>query len=294
MGRGAFLRFLSAAPLAGLAASASASDKEKPAAAAADTAAAPAPAKDAKPRFKKGTGKKQARWGMVIDLDLCTGCGSCVVGCKVENNVPFTLDDPKLYGTQISWMTMLPMGTNGDTQLVPMPCMHCENPACVKVCPVNATFQNDEGIVDQIWDRCIGCRYCQNACPYSRRYFNWTQAEFPETHQQALNPDVAVRPHGVVEKCTFCVHRVRNLREQCRAEERDLTDQDVRMLPACAQSCPADAIIFGDLNDPDSLVSRLSSGPRAYRLLEHIGTRPKVFFLGKDKKFGTGDGKKEA
>lgn len=289
MGRGSFLKFLSAAPLIGMVASAKASDKP----AAAEKPADPAPAKAGKVKFKKGTGKKRAKWGMAIDLDTCTGCGSCVVSCKVENNVPFTHDDPNLYGTQISWMTMLPMGTNGSTQLTPTPCMHCENPPCVKVCPVNATFQNDEGIVDQIWDRCIGCRYCMNACPYSRRYFNWTAPEFPETHQQALNPDVATRSHGVVEKCTFCVHRVRNLRENCAAEERDITDEDVQMLPACAQSCPADSIIFGDLNDPESLLSRLAHSPRAHRLLEHVGTKPKVYFLGKDKKIGNGTGKKE-
>jgi molybdopterin-containing oxidoreductase family iron-sulfur binding subunit len=227
---------------------------------------------------------------MAIDLDLCSGCGACVVACHVENNVPCTGDDPRLQGTEIDWMTMLPMSNAGgaaDNGLFPMPCMHCENPPCVKVCPVNATYQNDEGIVDQIYDRCIGCRYCMNACPYSRRYFNWTEPSFPEAYQQALNPDVSTRPHGVVEKCTFCVHRVRRVKEDARADDRKVTDEDVQFLPACSQSCPTQAIIFGDLNDPQSLVSRMASNPRSYRLLEHVGTKPKVYFLGKNKSIGT-------
>ncbi len=270
MDRGTFLKFMAALPLSGLAKTASGTETKK------DEHGSEINAK---------TGKKP-KWGMAIDLDLCSGCGACVVACKVENNVPFCGDNPVTAGTEINWMTLLNLGEGKDNSVSPMPCMHCENPPCVKVCPVNATFQNEEGIVDQIWDRCIGCRYCQNACPYSRRYFNWTEPHFPESHQQALNPDVATRPEGVVEKCTFCVHRIRALKETAKAEDRKITDEDVRLLPACAQSCPAEAIIFGDLNDPESLVSRLANSPRAERLLEHMGTKPKVFFLGKQKHIG--------
>lgn len=282
MKRDSFLKFLAALPLAGWAASAAAAAETK---AKERDKEPPAPTKFKVPKPAKGTGKagKKAKWGMAIDLDLCSGCGSCVVACHVENNVPFTPDEPNLDGTEINWMNLLPVSRESGSQLMPNPCMHCENPPCVKVCPVNATFQNEEGIVDQIWDRCIGCRYCMNACPYSRRYFNWTEPNIPETHQQALNPDVATRPRGVVEKCTFCIHRIRTLREKVQGEDRDITDKDVRQLPACAQSCPTDAIVFGDLNDPESRVSRLANSPRAYRLLEHIGTKPKVFFLGKEK-----------
>ena len=237
LGRKSFLKLLGAAAVTGWIGSAFGSEKKK------------APQGEWE---KVGDGKKR-KWGMAIDLDLCSGCGSCVVACHVENNVPFTGDDPKKDGTEINWMTLLPLRQEGEGQLTPLPCMHCENPPCVKVCPVNA---------------------------------NWAEPEWPETYKQALNPDVATRPGGVVEKCTFCVHRIRDLKEKVRAEDREITDDDVRLLPACAQSCPAEAIIFGDLNDEDSLVSRLSDSPRANRLLEHVGTKPKVFYLAKEKPIG--------
>ena len=223
------------------------------------------------------------KWGMAIDLDRCTGCGGCTVACRTENNVPTA--DPA-HGDDnrgIYWMDML-ISTKGsyphlETEMMPIPCMHCEDAPCVKVCPVGATFINEEGIVAQIWDRCIGCRYCQSACPYSRRYFNWETPEFPESLRSTLNPDVATRPRGVVEKCTFCHHRVRKTKEHAKAEAKTLTDADFQYLPACAQACPAKAITFGDLNDPESEVSRLHENPRATRLLEELGTKPKVVYL---------------
>lgn len=226
------------------------------------------------------------RWGMAIDLDICTGSGACVAACHIENNVPFSNDDPRTEGTELNWITLVQIEEDGGTSLVPMPCMQCEHPACVRVCPVNATYQTEDGIVAQIWDRCIGCRYCQNACPYGRRYFNWLKPEWPETYKQALNPDVATRPKGVVEKCTFCSHRIRKLKEQERYNGKPVTDEKLRKLTACSQACPSGAIVFGDLNDADSLVSRLSRSPRAFRFLENIGTRPKVIYLKKDKRTG--------
>ncbi len=230
----------------------------------------------------------RAKWGMAIDLDLCTACGGCVVACKSENNVPITGSTAPDAGTSIAWMGLLPKDDATDElvnpELLPMPCMHCEDAPCVKVCPVNATYQNDEGLVVQISDRCIGCRYCMVACPYSRRFFNWKEPEWPETYKNFLNPDVSTRPEGVVEKCSFCSHKIRKLREESRVAEHTITDADLQRLPACAQSCPAEAIVFGDLNDPNSRVSHMAASPRSSRLLEHLGAKPKVFYLARERR----------
>lgn len=233
------------------------------------------------------------RWGMAIDLDKCTACGSCVTACRVENNVPMTGPDPAAEGTTISWMTLVPRKEEAPVaskvlstdvlELLPTPCMHCEDAPCTKVCPVGATYVNPEGLVAQIWDRCIGCRYCQVACPYSRRSFNWTHPKVPESYRSMLNPDVATRPDGVVEKCTFCYQRLRAKKAETRREQRPLADEDFQYLTACAEDCPADAIVFGDLDEPGSLVGELHANPRARRLLEHLGTKPKVAYLSRDR-----------
>ncbi len=243
-------------------------------------------------RGKETNGSTSPKWGMAIDLDLCTGCGACVVACKTENNVPFFGPGEQSKGTGIYWMDLLPAqspndedGIRGET--LPMPCMHCENPPCIKVCPVGATYQTEDGITAQISDRCIGCRYCEAACPYSRRYFNWTQPKWPESYRNFINPDVATRPKGVVEKCTFCHHRIQKAKEEARLEEAPLNDEKLRNLTACAEACPADAIVFGNLNDPNSRVSLLSHDPRTFRLLDHLGTHPKVFYLGRNRRKGS-------
>jgi molybdopterin-containing oxidoreductase family iron-sulfur binding subunit len=224
------------------------------------------------------------RWGMAIDLDRCVRCHGCVVACASENNIAPLGRSAAANARPIHWMTMLvPDFRREASELgpapAPVPCMHCDRPECVKVCPVGATYQTDDGIVAQIWDRCIGCRYCMVACPYGRRSFNWTQPIFPGDNPSSVNPDVAVRPAGVVEKCTLCQHRIQATLEKSRLDEQPLQDEQLQRLPACATACPTHAITFGDLADPTSLVARLAQSPRAVRLLAHLGTGPKVIYL---------------
>lgn len=221
------------------------------------------------------------RWGMVIDLDKCTGCQACVVACKAENNIPFSSPKEAERRRIISWMTVLTI-TEGEfphlrSRFIPRPCMHCDNPPCVKVCPVGATYKNREGLVAQIYTQCIGCRYCTNNCPYTLKYFNWYPPEWPKEMENYLNPDVSIRSKGVVEKCTFCHHRLQKAKEKARAENRELQEGDY--VPACVQTCPPEAIYFGDLDNPKSAVAQLSRNPRAFRLLEELGTEPKVYYL---------------
>ena len=225
-----------------------------------------------------------ARWGMVIDLDRCTGCQACVVACKVENNVPPTGAEEASERRSISWLRVSELvlgehGSSGKPQLVPIPCMHCENPPCVKVCPATATTIDEEGLVAQIYPRCIGCRYCTTACPYTVRQFNWSDVEWPAPMEEGLSPDVSVRPRGVVEKCSFCHHRLQLARDKARLEDRPLEEGEY--IPACVESCPAVAMSFGDLDDPLSAVARLAESPRAFRLMEELGTKPKVVYLSK-------------
>lgn len=227
-----------------------------------------------------------ARYGMVIDLDRCTGCRACIVACKVENNTPqgslwmygFRLEEGEYPNTRV-WF-------------VPRPCMHCDNAPCVKVCPVAARFKQEDGIVATDWERCIGCRYCETACPYGVNSFNWMEpaqnyyldwndadlASF--ANPEALpykNPDLNERHgtqqryiaggghyRGVIEKCTFCVHRV-----------------EKGLMPACVTTCPVSALHFGDLDNPDSNVSRLLAKKSSFRLLEELGTEPSVYYVGK-------------
>ena len=224
------------------------------------------------------------RFGMAIDLDRCMRCQACVVACAAENNVPALGPERAAQTRPIHWMDMLIADADrSDSELgrgpAPIPCMHCDRPECVKVCPVGATYLSDDGVVSQIWDRCIGCRYCMAACPYGRRYYNWTAPAWPEGNPSLANPDVALRPAGVVEKCTLCQHRTRAVLERARVDEEPVADVAIHRLPACASACPAKAITFGDLNDPDSVLCNLAKDPRVVKLLARLGTAPKVFYL---------------
>lgn len=219
---------------------------------------------------------------MAIDLDKCTGCQACVVACKQENNIPFSTQEEAEYGRQISWMKVMAI-TEGEypevkTRFMPMFCQHCDNPPSTKVCPTGATYKNPEGIVAQIYPRCIGCRYCANACPFQVKYFNWFTPQWPEELKTSLNADVAVRPKGVVEKCTLCHHRLQKAREQAAMEKRPVRSEG-EYVPACVQSCPAEAMYFGDLDDPKTDVAKLAKSTRAFRELEELGTQPKVIYL---------------
>jgi len=220
-----------------------------------------------------------ARWGLVIDLDRCTACQACVVACKHENNVPYSTPQVAASGRLLTWIQLVAAETrsHGTPTAVPLMCQQCDRPPCTDVCPTSATYLNTEGIVAQIYPRCIGCRYCTNACPYSVKMFNWHTPEWPARMAGQRNPDVSVRPKGVVEKCTFCHHRLMRAREQARIEGREVSSEDY--VPACVETCPAEAMVFGDLDDPNSQVSVMAESARAFRWMEELGTRPKVIYL---------------
>jgi Fe-S-cluster-containing dehydrogenase component len=223
------------------------------------------------------------RWAMVIDLDKCIGCQACTVACRMENNTPVAGPEEAAAGRAILWNEVLTYlegeYPNVTARYIPRPCFHCENPPCVRVCPVQATYKNEEGLVIQDYARCIGCRYCATACPYGARYFNWYEPHWPEALKAHLNPDaeVAPRPKGVVEKCTFCIQRLHKARSKAEAEGRVFQATD--FIPACVETCTGRARYMGDLDDPNSLVSQLAKSTRAFRLEEELGTQPKVIYL---------------
>lgn len=222
------------------------------------------------------------RWGMTIDLDKCTGCGACVAACKTENNVAVASPDVSADRRSMFWMDMVKIVEGEEypdirVRYIPRPCLHCDDPPCTAVCPVRATYLAEEGFVAQIYARCIGCRYCMAACPYTVKVFNWFEPEWSDQRRECLNPDVSPRPKGVVEKCTFCHHRLQKARDVARSENRNLEEKDYRV--ACQDVCPVKAISFGDLEDKTTEVYRLSRSPSAFRLMEDLGTEPKVYYL---------------
>ena len=222
-----------------------------------------------------------ARWGMAVDLDRCTGCGACVVACQAENNIPTAPPEQAARGRSIHWMRVERYweGEFPDVRLKfrPVMCQQCDAAPCEPVCPTYASHHTAEGLNAQVYNRCIGTRYCANACPYNARFFEFVNPVWDKPLHLQLNPDVSVRGVGVMEKCTFCVQRIKAAQLEARADGRDVGDGTIK--PACAQSCPATALVFGDLNDPESAVSRLAKSGRGSKLLEELGTQPKVTYL---------------
>ncbi|WP_164002615.1 TAT-variant-translocated molybdopterin oxidoreductase [Pyxidicoccus caerfyrddinensis] len=234
---------------------------------------------------------KGHRWALAVDLSACTGCSACVVSCQAENNIPSVGRDEVLRSREMHWMRIdrYYAGDEANPQVVhqPMMCQHCENAPCETVCPVLATVHSSEGLNQQVYNRCVGTRYCANNCPTKVRRFNWFDYKHDEPlERMVLNPDVVVRSRGVMEKCSMCVQRVQEAKASANREGRPLRDGDVQT--ACQQSCPAKAIHFGDVNDPGSAVAKLAKDGRAFRLLEELNIGSSITYLTKIRNTGSG------
>lgn len=222
------------------------------------------------------------KWGLAVDLAACTGCSACVVACYAENNIPVVGMAQAKRRRVMSWLRIERYVDGTDEELevsfLPMMCQHCNNAPCEPVCPVYATYHNEEGLNAMVYNRCVGTRYCLNNCSYKVRRFNWFEYDVPEPMQWQFNPDVVKRGVGVMEKCTFCIQRINEAKDHAKDDGRLVRDGEVQ--PACVQSCPTEALAFGNLNDPESKVSKLAHSERAYKVLDHhINTQPSVIYL---------------
>jgi molybdopterin-containing oxidoreductase family iron-sulfur binding subunit len=244
------------------------------------------------PSFYPARPMTSPHWGMAIDTDLCIGCNACITACDAENNIPMVGQDQVARGRQMHWLRvdLYFEGEPDEPKFYnqPVPCMHCEQAPCEMGCPVNAAVHSSDGLNLQVYNRCIGTRTCSSFCPYKVRRFNWydfTSGDPPEV-KAARNPEVTVRARGVMEKCTYCVQRIEKARIQAKVENRPIAEGEVRT--ACQQACPTEAIVFGDVTDPNSRVSRLKAQARNYSLLEEVNTRPNTTYLAKLKDEGGG------
>jgi len=236
----------------------------------------------------------EGKWGMVIDQDICTGCQACVAACAMENNLPFVMEEDAGYGRTMHWIRIERFWEGEfpeiSTDFQPMLCQQCGQAPCEPVCPVFATpHSQSEQINLQVYNRCVGTRYCANNCPYQVRSFNWRDYALEPFHANNIdgqmvyplhnqfNPDVTVRRRGVMEKCTFCIQRIHKAEDTAKSQGREV--QDGEMVPACAQACPANAITFGRLDHPESLVSQLARQERGVKHLEELNTLPRITYL---------------
>jgi molybdopterin-containing oxidoreductase family iron-sulfur binding subunit len=222
------------------------------------------------------------RWAMVVDLDRCIGCNACAAACYAENNVGIVGPDRIREGREMAWLSIeryLDEETMKKVTFLPMLCQHCDNAPCESVCPVFAPHHSKEGLNNQIYNRCIGTRFCSQNCPYKVRRFNWFDWKWPRPLNLQLNPDVTVRSKGVMEKCSFCIQRIKEAHGKAKDGNRDIRDGEVQ--PACVQTCPTRALIFGNLMDQNSEVRKLTQDRRAYQVMGYLNTKPAVFYLKK-------------